>query len=49
MNLPTPRPATRQPLENLDEWEDFLKTRYPEPASAQANPFRATDPTKTKE
>ncbi len=49
MNLPTPPPASRQPLDNLDEWEDFLKTRYPQPASAQAKPFQATDSTKTKE
>lgn len=49
MNPPTPPPATRQPLDNLDEWEDFLKTRYPQPAGAQARPFQATDPTKTKE
>ncbi len=49
MNLPTPPSPARQPLDNLDEWEDFLKTRYPEPAGTQAEPVRATDPTKTKE
>ena len=49
MNQPTTPPATRQPLDNLEEWEDFLKTRYPEPAGVHAKPFRATDPTKTKE
>ena len=49
MNPPTSPPAARQPLENLDEWEDFLKTRYPEPAAAPAKPFQATDPTKPKE
>src|SRR5438093_7173315 len=49
MNLPTPAAPARQPLDNLDEWEDFLKTRYPEPAGTQAKPVGATDPTKTKE
>jgi inositol oxygenase len=33
------------PLQNLDEWEDFLKERYPEPAKG----FKATDPDKKKE
>ena len=33
---------TQQPLGNLDEWEDFLKERYPEP-------FKATDPEKRPE
>ena len=39
------------PLANLEEWEDFLKTRYPEPAapSQPAKPFQATDPAKQKE
>src|SRR6267378_544409 len=37
------------PLANLEEWEDFLKTRYPEPAVPAATPFRATDPEKKKE
>jgi inositol oxygenase len=38
------------PLESLDHWEDFLKTRYPEGvAAADAKAFVATDPTKTKE
>jgi inositol oxygenase len=32
----------------IDEWEDFLKERYPEPQTA-AEPFRATDPNKKKE
>src|SRR4051794_11429689 len=26
--------AVNQPLNGLEEWEDFLKTRYPEPAGA---------------
>jgi len=41
--------AAREPLQNLDEWEDFLKTRYPEPAGATAKPFQTTDANKTKE
>ena len=36
---------TDAPLGNLEEWEDFLKTRYPEPA--QDSSF--TDPAKKKE
>jgi inositol oxygenase len=38
---------TNQPLSNLEEWEDFLKERYPEPASA--GDFKTVDATKTKE
>lgn len=33
-----PSPAVtdpNKPLEDLDHWEDFLKTRYPEPAAAE--------------
>ena len=29
-------PASAQPLASLDEWEDFLKDKYPEPAPAPA-------------
>jgi len=36
-------PATSKPLGNLEEWEDFLKERYPE------KPFEAVDPNKKKE
>ncbi|MGV3774741.1 MAG: inositol oxygenase family protein, partial [Verrucomicrobiales bacterium] len=36
------------PLNNLEEWEEFLKDRYPE-GSASAKPFQATDPNKKKE
>src|SRR5262252_4215103 len=35
-----------QPLTSLDEWEDDLKTRYPEPDKPA---FKATDPDKKKE
>ena len=38
------------PLQNLEEWEDFLKERYPEPTAASvAGAFKATDPEKKKE
>lgn len=39
------------PLKSFDEWEDFLKERYPEPAAAvpAKKPFQATDPDKQKE
>lgn len=36
--------AESRPLENLEEWEDFLKTRYPERSE-----FKAVDPEKKKE
>ena len=31
-----PAPASDQPLASLDEWEDFLKDKYPAPAPAPA-------------
>ena len=37
---------TNAPLANLEEWEDFLKQRYPE---GSATPFKAIDPQKKKE
>jgi inositol oxygenase len=40
---------TNKPLAGLEEWEDFLKERYPEPASAAVKSFQATDPDKKKE
>src|SRR5947209_18195680 len=42
---------TKTPLGNLEEWEDFLKTRYPEPATSGdgAKSFRAVDPQKKAE
>jgi inositol oxygenase len=36
------------PLQNLEEWEDSLRERYPEPA-ADPHAFNATDPDKKKE
>ncbi|HXI52222.1 MAG TPA: inositol oxygenase family protein [Candidatus Saccharimonadales bacterium] len=41
--------SAHAPLQNLEEWEDFLKERYPQPAPAAAQPFVATDPNKKKE
>src|SRR6185295_3433224 len=37
-----------KPLANLEEWEDFLKERYPEPATA-STASHATNPGKPKE
>jgi inositol oxygenase len=46
-----PNPAAT-PLANMDEWEDFLKTRYPEPAAPgdapAPTPFEAVNPAKAK-
>src|SRR5213593_2704861 len=39
--------TVNKPLGALEEWEDFLKERYPEPSTAQT--FKATDPEKKKE
>lgn len=39
---------TNKPLAGLEEWEDFLKDRYPEPAKTPVT-FQATNPNKTKE
>src|SRR3954468_16858148 len=39
---------SNNPLAGLEEWEDFLKVRYPE-SEAQVKPFQATDPEKKKE
>ena len=45
------KPVTSNtPLHSLDEWEDFLKERYPAPAGAAATTgFKATDPGKKTE
>jgi len=40
-------PSSDAPLGSLDEWEDFLKERYPEPAAPGG--FKTTDPDKTQE
>lgn len=44
------QPAPSAPLASLDEWEDDLKRRYPEPAEdAPTRRFVATDPDKKHE
>ncbi|MDB6030001.1 MAG: hypothetical protein JWM16_339 [Verrucomicrobiales bacterium] len=43
------QPNTNAPLANLEEWEDFLKERYPENGAVPAKPFQAIDPDKKKE
>src|SRR5688572_12154872 len=45
---------SKTPLSNLEEWEDFLKIRYPENEAsgagpATSGPFQATDANKAKE
>ena len=49
MSKPQATDSVNAPLANLDEWEDFLKTRYPEPATQPARTFNATDPEKKTE
>jgi inositol oxygenase len=40
----------QSPLKGLDEWEQFVKTRYPEePAATSNKSFRSTDPNKKQE
>src|SRR6266545_2118290 len=39
--------SLKSPLQNLDEWEDFLKERYPQPAADV--PFQSTNPSKARE
>jgi len=40
------QPDSHAPLQSLEEWEDFLKERYPEPLTAADHTFQATDPNK---
>ena len=40
--------SANAPLQHLEEWEDFLKERYPAPA-APASSFNAVDPDKKKQ
>jgi len=44
-----PSTPSAAPLSNLEEWEDFLKVRYPEQAPKDAGSFRGTDPEKKEE
>lgn len=45
------RNDTNAPLQKLEEWEDFLKERYPQDGSAAETrqPFQAVDPNKKQE
>ena len=43
---PTNAPTSNAPLQNLEEWEDFLKERYPDPANPAS---QAIDPKKKQE
>ncbi len=49
MSKPTSPTDSNAPLANLEEWEDFLKVRYPESDQPAAKPFQAVDATKAKE
>src|SRR6266481_5919588 len=40
---------SNNPLAGLEEWEDFLKERYPEPQAPAKKEFQATHPNKKKE
>jgi len=45
-----PSSTNPTPLQSLEEWEDFMKERYPESEHAKSKtPFQATDPNKKKE
>src|SRR6187397_2857746 len=44
---PQPQPQGQQPNSVLEEWEEFVKERYPESAQL-AQSFQATDPDKKK-
>ncbi len=48
--MTTASPIDKQPLGSLDEWEDFLVERYPDPnAVATKKPTVGTDPEKKQE
>lgn len=49
MKTPAVQTNAHSPLGSMDEWEDFLKERYPEPAPASDQPFQAVNPEKKKE
>jgi inositol oxygenase len=44
-------PSSKEPLKSLEEWDDFLKTRYPEGGNGDPakKPFQAVDPAKTED
>ena len=43
------KPVQTAPLANLEEWEDFLKERYPEPGTPAAKSFQTIDPEKKQD
>ena len=47
MTIPGKPSDPQNPLGDLEEWDDFVKERYPEPADKQA--LVGTNPEKTKE
>jgi len=49
LNMPEVQPNSHSPLQNMEEWEDFLKERYPEPLSSPAQAFQTVDPDKKQE
>jgi inositol oxygenase len=51
MNAPDANPSSATPLGHLEEWEDFLKERYPEPGvnPPSSSAFQATNPDKKAE
>jgi inositol oxygenase len=49
MASPTNPDASHAPLQSLEEWDEFLKTRYPSTDPVPAKPFQAIDPNKKKE
>lgn len=46
MSTPTPLTENPTPLQSIEEWEDFVKARYPEGAVNEKKPSVGTDPTK---
>src|SRR5688572_30014057 len=42
------QPNSHSPLQRLEEWEAFLKERYPEPTTTPGKPVQATAPEKKK-
>ena len=49
MKAAEPKPVQNAPLANLEEWEDFLKERYPEPGTPATKPFQTVNPEKKQE
>ena len=49
MSAPEAPSNSNAPLANLEEWEDFLKVRYPENEAKPVTAFQAIDPNKKTE